>query len=359
MTPKRRVLHVLATAERAGTAIFRIVESVAVAARSTNYEIEVCFLQPGELAERLTQLGVRWSCVHWSGGMKDPAGAARYAALLRSSDFSIIHQHTGGNVLTGLGRRFTPARIVQSLHGRVSEEDGRVVPRRRIPRTDALIANSRVMAEYSRDPRAVVIYPGVDAESFIVPKREHGGVVIGTACRLELVKGISHLIRAVAMLQPEFPDLQLEIAGDGSLRGALEEECRGLVIAGATAFLGWREDLVSVMAGWDIFAMPSLDEGFGFAALEAMAAGLPVVASAVGGLPELVQEGETGWLVPPASAGELAGQLKDLIEDSDRRRAMGEAGRRRARNEFGASRMVRQTFEVYERLIGDLRRRAN
>lgn len=352
MTPRRRVLHVLATAERAGTAIFRMVESVALAASSSKYEIEVCFLRPGILAERLTEIGVRWSCVDWSGGIKDPAGAARYAALLRSSAFSIIHQHTGGNVLTGLGRRLTRARIVQSLHGRVSEEEGRVLPRMRIPRTDALIANSCVMAEYSRDPRAVVIYPSVDADSFIVPRTEHGGVVIGVACRLELVKGISHLLKAVALLLPAFPDLRLEIAGDGSLRDALEEECRELGIAGVTVFLGWREHLVSVMAGWDVFAMPSLDEGFGFAALEAMAAGLPVVASAVGGLPELVREGETGSLVPPASPDELAVRLKELIGDRERRQRMGEAGRRRARQEFGVSRMVEQTFEVYEGLVG-------
>ena len=351
MTPRRRVLHVLGTAERAGTAIFRIVESVAVAASSSKYQIEVCFLRPGELAARLTDAGVKWTCVRWNGSPRDPAGAARYAALLRSSKFSIIHQHTGGNLLTRMGHSLTGAHIVYSLHGRASEETGRVVPRKRIPPSDALIANSQMMAEYSGDPRAVVIYPGVDISSFPTLPKQHQGVVIGTACRLELIKGVSYLIQAVAMLAPEFPDLRLEIAGGGSLRVALEEECHQVGISGFTSFPGWREDLHSVMAGWDIFAMPSLDEGFGFAALEAMAAGLPVVASAVGGLPELVRDGETGRLVPPASPAELAVRLKELIAGPERRQAMGAAGRMRAKQEFPLSRMVERTIDVYDRLF--------
>ena len=276
---------------------------------------------------------------------------ARYAALLRSAEFSIIHQHTGGRLLTGMGRRLTQARIVRSVHARASEETGLVSPNGRLPRSDATIANSRIVAEFAGDPDAVVIYPGIDASSFATARKAHEGVVIGTACRLELIKGLGYLLQAAVPLVSQFPDLRLEIAGDGNLRAALEDECSGLGISGQVAFLGWQEDLTPVMAGWDIFALPSLDEGFGFAALEAMAAGLPVVATNVGGLPELLVDGQTGWLVPARDPAMLADCLKRLIADGEKREAMGAAGRRRARQEFSLSRMVEQILAVYNRVL--------
>ena len=195
-----------------------------------------------------------------------------------------------------------------------------------------------------------MIYPGINVSDFSVPRTAHGGVVIGTACRLELIKGLNYLIEALAVLAPEFPDLRLEIAGDGSLRGDLEQNSRQLGVSGIVSFLGWREDLPSVMAGWDIFVLPSLDEGFGVAALEAMAAGLPVIASAVGGLCELVQNGETGWLVPPAAPAKLAQRVRELIHRWPDAGSNGHAGRQRALHSFPISRMVEQTVAVYDKL---------
>jgi len=347
----RRVLHVLGTADPAGTAIFRIVESLAVAVDPAKYQIDACFLQQGELVERLQRVGVKSTCVNWSGTPRDPFGAARYAALLRSDEFSIIHQHTGGRLLTGMGRWLTHARMVRGLHGRASEVTGIVPPSSNLPKRDALIANSRIVADYSEDPRAIVIYPGINASDFQVTRKTHNRVVIGTAGRLELVKGFRYLVEAFAVLVSEFQEVRLEIAGDGTQRAALEQDCRRLGVSGDVSFLGWREDLPSTMAGWDVFVLPSLDEGFGFAALEAMASGLPVVASAVGGLCELVRNGETGWLVPAAAPAELAHRLRELINDRQKREAMGIAGRERALRDFPMSRMVDQMIAVYDGLF--------
>jgi glycosyltransferase involved in cell wall biosynthesis len=347
----RRVLHVLGTAELGGMAIFRMVQSLALAADPAKYEIHACFLRNGELADRLQQTGVKSTCINWSGSARDPLGMARYAALLRSTEFSVIHQHTGGRLLTGVGRHLSGARIVRSLHGRASEITGIVSPSCDLPERDVLIANSRVVADYTKDPNAVVIYPGINVSDFSIPRPAHRGIVIGTACRLELIKGLDYLIEALAILAPEFPELRLEIAGEGSLRGALEQKSRQLGVSGIVSFLGWRENLPSVMAGWDIFVSPSLDEGFGVAALEGMAAGLPVVASAVGGLCELVQNGETGWLVPPAAPAELALRVSQLIHDGPRREAMGKVARERAIDHFSIAEMVERIFAVYDRLF--------
>ena len=137
----RRVLHVLGTAEPAGMGIFRMLESLAVAVDPARYEIHACFLREGELAERLQQVGVKSTCINWSGSARDPWGSARYAALLRSIEFSVIHQHTGGCLLTGMGHLLTGARIVRNLHGRASEFTGVVAPSCDLPRRDVLIAN--------------------------------------------------------------------------------------------------------------------------------------------------------------------------------------------------------------------------
>lgn len=346
----RRVLHVLDTADPRGTAISNIVEDLATGIDPARYQVQVCFLKPGERMERIGRLGIPATCVDWNGSAGDVRGAARYARLLRSAEFSIIHQHTGGRLLTGMGRWLTRARMVRTLHFRADESTGMVPSQCRLPKRDALIAVSRVVAEFSRDPNAVVIYPGIDASKFSSRRRAHRGIVIGTACRLEPVKGLDSLLQAVALLAPRFPDIRLEIAGDGSLRQRLEAESERLGISGLVSLMGWRADLPAVMEGWDIFAMPSLDEGFPVAGLEAMAAGLPLVASAVGGLPELVQDGKTGWLASAAAPVKLAARLAELIQDGERRQAMGEAGRARVLKEFSIGRMVEQTIAVYDRL---------
>jgi glycosyltransferase involved in cell wall biosynthesis len=347
----RRVLHVLDTADPRGTAICKIVEDLATGVDPALYQIHVCFLKPGRLAGHLRRAGISSTCVTWNGGASDPLGAARYALLLRSAEFSIIHQHTGGRLLTGMGRWLTHARIVRTLHFRANESTGIVPSHCNLPERDALIAVSQIVADFYRDPRAVVIYPGINGALFDEKHRAHKGFVIGTACRLEPIKGLRYLLEALAELTCEFHDLRLEIAGDGSLRSSLEHECHVLGISGHVSFIGWREDLPNVMAGWDVFVLPSLDEGFPIASLEAMAAGLPVIASAVGGLLELVQDGKTGWLVPAAAPAELTTRLRELISDDRRREAMGIAGRQRALRDFSIARMVAQTVAVYDGLF--------
>ncbi|HTB98133.1 MAG TPA: glycosyltransferase family 4 protein [Terracidiphilus sp.] len=348
-----RVLHVLGTADPGATAICRIVQSLAAAADPAQYQIHACFLQNGSLLDHFQQAGIPATCIHWNGTPRHVSGAMRYAALLRSADFSILHQHVAGGFLTLMGRSLTHARVLLHLHGRASERDSVVPPVFKLPRRDAVIANSQVVAQYCNDPSAVVIYPGIDVSNDPPHRRAHQGLIIGTACRLEPIKGITHLLKAFAVLASERADVRLEIAGAGSLRASLEEESRRLAVADRVRFLGWRDDLPAVMAGWDIFVLPSLDEGFGVSALEAMAAGLPVVASAVGGLCELVANGESGFLVSPASPGQIALRLRELIENALQREAMGTAGRERAQREFSLARMIDQTFDVYSRLLRD------
>lgn len=347
----RHVLHVLDTAEPGGAAICRIVEDLAASADPSRYRFHACFLKPGPFEQRFLRAGIASRCVHWKGNAKDLPGTVRYISLLRSEKFDLIHQHTGGRFMTGLGRWLTRARLVRTLHFRADERTGAVPDQCNLPESDALIAVSQAVADFSGDSRAVVVYPGVDASHFPAEHRIHEGIVVGTACRLEPVKALHSLLKAVAELVNEFPELRLEIAGDGSLRASLEEESQRLDIASRVRFLGWQQEMAAVLAGWDIFVLPSLDEGFPIAALEAMAAGLPVVASAVGGLNELVRDGETGYLVPAAQPAELAIRLRELIGNPRLRQAMGAAGRLVAQRNYSNTRMVEDTIAVYERVL--------
>jgi glycosyltransferase involved in cell wall biosynthesis len=345
------ILHVLGTAEPGGKAVCQIVENLATALDPEKYHVEVCFLKSGEFADRFNHLGIKSTCIDWNASPTDPIGAGQFAKILRSSDFGLIHLHTGGRFLTQMIRTLTHARIVRHVHGRISEATGIVESRLDLPDRDALIANSQIVADSCRDSRAVVIYPGINVDHFLRDRGPESQTVIGTACRLEPVKGIGYLIQSIAMLAECCPQIRLEIAGNGSMRSSLEDEAKREGISDRVSFLGWQPDMPSVMASWSIFVLPSLDEGFGVAALEAMAAGLPVVATAVGGLRELVENEATGFLCAPGSTAELAARIRQLVEDPELRITMGAAGRRRAVERFSQTEMARKTIHLYDSLF--------
>src|SRR5207245_5777728 len=144
--------------------------------------------------------------------------------------------------------------------------------------------------------------------------------IVGFSCLLGRLKGVDVLLRAAATL----PGLLVEVAGDGPERPGLE------AIDPSATFLGWQPRLDDLLARWDVFALPSREEAFGIAALEAMAAGRPVVATRVGGLPELIEDGLTGLLVPPDDPAALAAALARLAADPALRARMGQAARERA-----------------------------
>jgi glycosyltransferase involved in cell wall biosynthesis len=155
-------------------------------------------------------------------------------------------------------------------------------------------------------------------------------------------------------LSSEFPRLRLEIAGEGPELVNLQELARAIQVADRVRFLGWQRDMVSVFKVWDIFAMASVTEGFPMAALEAMAQSLPVVATRVGGLPEMVEDGRTGYLVPPSDPSSLASRLRTLILDVNRRHEMGSLGLRRVRENFSVDRMNAQIADIYRSLTPEL-----
>jgi glycosyltransferase involved in cell wall biosynthesis len=165
---------------------------------------------------------------------------------------------------------------------------------------------------------------------------------------LESRKGFRDAVWVLDMLRHLHPQLHLAFVGGGPDQQALLEFARAARVADRVHFLGERQDLSNVLAEAELVWAPSRAEAGINAVLEAMAAGKPVVASGVRGLAEIVADGDTGFLVPPADQAALARQTRRLLEDADLRRRMGEAARRRAAKQFGAAEMVQRFAELYE-----------
>ena len=172
--------------------------------------------------------------------------------------------------------------------------------------------------------------------------------VVLTVGRLTHMKGQWHLVDAVPGMLARFPDLAVVLLGDGPLREALEKRAAGLGVGGAVRFPGHRTDARQLLAAADVFVLPSRHEGMPLVAIEAMEAGLAVVATRVIGSEEVVEDGVTGALVRPADPAALAAALGLLLADAGRRRRQGAAGRRRYLACFTRERMARDTAAVYE-----------
>ena len=172
-------------------------------------------------------------------------------------------------------------------------------------------------------------------------------VTVGVAARLAPVKGIKYLIEAVKALD----NVRLVIAGDGPEKERLENLARNESLLDRVTFTGWVDDIARTMSTWDIYAQPSVAEGLGIAALEAMSLGIPVVASDVGGLREIVVNGKTGFLVPPEDSAQLAAHLKELACNEELRGAMGEAARVRATEKFSRERESQALQSAYQKLL--------
>ncbi len=174
--------------------------------------------------------------------------------------------------------------------------------------------------------------------------------VVGTIGRLTSIKGQRYLLDAMAEISADFPNIYGIILGEGELRKELTLQTAALGIGGRVIFPGWRNDVARVMSSFDVFALPSLNEGMGRVIVEAMAAGKAVVASDVGGIRNLVATNENGILVPPADAQSLAAAIKDLYGDQELRKRLGATGRQRAKT-YTAAAMINKIDALYEEMI--------
>lgn len=310
--------------------------------------------------------------------LRDREGFRRLAALVRDRGIDVIHAHlTYASIWGALVARRTRVPLVATLHTlplprRPWTRDGvrqaimawllrkraaRVVAVSRaqadawvarglVPRSQVAVVPNGV--ELAARPRAgaTTTSPGRSAGPW-----GENHLVLGTAAVLREGKGIDVLLRAVARLAGTH-DVELKIAGDGPLRVELAGEAERLGLGGRVEWLGYRDDVPELVATFDLFVHPALFDALPTAILEAMAAGVPVVASATGGIPEIVVEGETGLLVAPGDEEALATAIGRLVRHRTMLRELGAGGRRRAEEEFSTKRWVERLETIYREAVG-------
>lgn len=207
--------------------------------------------------------------------------------------------------------------------------------------------------------KAVTVHEGIDLEHIAAAPRAnlhaelwlpHDAPVVGNVAALVPHKGQRHLIDSIPEVLRQVPDARFVIAGEGELRKPLEHQIRQLHLEKHVTLTGFRPDALSLHKAFDVFVMSSVTEGLGTSLLDAMACGKPVVATAVGGIPEVVVDGQTGLLVPPRDHRATAAAIVRLLSDRALRERMGAAGLARVREKFSVERMVDDTLRIYQRV---------
>jgi sugar transferase (PEP-CTERM/EpsH1 system associated) len=299
----------------------------------------------------------------------DPALVRSLYRLFRRERPDIVHTHAWGTLVEGLvaARVAGVPAVVHGEHGTLQlRAHQRFVQRHAWASVDRLLSVSSRLAEriaretaFPRE-RIRVIRNGVDLRRFGRVTREAARAALGLPAdarmalavgRLVAVKDHLTLLDAVNQLHRQGLDVTVVLAGEGPLQPLLAERASSLGIANRVHFLGHRSDVDVVLAAADMFVQSSTSEGLSNTILEAMASALPVVATRVGGADEMVQDGLTGLLVPPSSAGDLAAAMATLLADPTRARALGESGRGRVESEFSLEAMIRRYEELYVELV--------
>lgn len=363
-----KIVHFVENLERGG--LERTVIDLIGAQREGGHECRViCLFQRGPLADELSARGVLVEACGKQQGI-DAGSVRRARAMLRQTPGVVLHTHNATAhyhaVLAAYGLPLQ--RIVNTRHGMggaARGSRGEWLYRRSMRLTDYAVA----VCEAARDkfahdgvrPRKglLSIPNGIRLDAFAVSNpasREAlvaelglapGTRIIGTVGRLQPVKDQATLIRAFSRVHGQMPDTALAIVGDGALRPELEQIAVDEGVAQAVRFLGDRSDVARLLQGMDVFVLSSISEGYSIALLEACAAGLPIVATAVGGNAEIVREGINGTLVPSGDPVALAASLSDLLRLPVRAQSMGMAGRAWVEEEGSFRTMAERYMRLY------------
>ncbi|MEO8228258.1 MAG: glycosyltransferase [Chloroflexota bacterium] len=361
-----RVVEVLATGTNGGAQ--EHVLGLLTRIDPTRYDVHVLSLSPGSTVRKLQRNGISVTVIDEPD---DAIATGAVAALLAELRPEIVHSHmyraelVGTRAAIALGEIGRPRPyIVSTVHSsRIRSEEDRRVLRLLTPRIDRLIAVSRSIVEKlhheGRDTAPIsLIHSGVDLERYdhqepcCTLREEYDlpseGPIVGVVARLEPEKGHPTLLEAWPSVLAAVPDATLLVVGEGSRREALEALAHELGVAERVVFTGRRDDVPAVTAALDVAVLPSYREAQGLTILEAMALSRPIVASNVGGIPEMVEDGITGLLVPAHDADALGAAIVRLLRDHPLADTLGRAGHDLVHDKFCIERMVAAVEQIYD-----------
>lgn len=327
------------------------------------YNPTVCSIkEKGVLADDIERIGIKIESLSIRNRFNFLA-LPRLVRILRREGIDILHTFLfWANILGRLAGRITRVPII------VSGEEGINLRKKKIAiLIDRLtsrwvdkivvvskaIKNTLVAREKISSEKIEVIYNGIDLRNFKADYKKGGKSVpkVGIVGRLHPDKGHRYFLKAAAQTIKKKPKVEFLIVGHGPLREELEDLSNELGLSDKVVFAGGRRDIPQIMFSLDILVLSSLEEGLGNVLLEAMASGKPVVATKVGGVPEIVLDGETGILVPSKNPDALAQAILKLLMNPALAKEMGRAGRRRVKKYFTIDRMVKGTEKVYNNFV--------
>ena len=359
----RPILYVISCL-RVGGGERQLVEYIRQVDRKRWRPVVACFDRVGEFVPQLVELGIDPIEFPLKGDIEQPNTVyqvARMAAMIVRQRMAVVHGYDfWGNMIALMAGRLAMRPVIvsqldQGGHLTDLQRRGQSWVRRL---ANCVVVNAQALAreviEQGTPARKVrVLHQGIQLDRFDVlaeadPKLPawDGPSVACVANMQSQGKGHEDLLRAAAKL----PRVRFLLCGDGGQRPVLQKLAAELGVAERVLFLGKRPDVPAIVSRADALVHPSLAEGLPNAIMEAMAARRPVVATSVGGIPELVLDGSTGYLVPPRSPDALAGALDRLLADRERATSMGRAGRAHVERHFTLRRMTEQHDELYEEL---------
>lgn len=368
---KTAVRVALCTSGEIWGGIEQCVETLSRQLHDRGIPVLVIVLHEGLLRERLVRAGIP---VVLSGGSGpyDLRSIYKVSKVLREHSINVLHTHGyRATVVGAIAARLSGVRLVRTEHGSLEQVRGsgrvkRVVnialerfASRNMADAVIFVSNDISRASKSVSPAIpqTVIYNGIEeisvvrsGESLEDFEASPELFKIGIVGRIVPIKGHEWLLRALAQL-PELDRVRLYVFGTGPL----EDECRALCsetgLNKVVRFMGFKKNIHEYIAGLDVLVMPSLHEGLPYTLLEAMALGVPVVASNVGGLAEVLENGDTGLLVPSQDVAALARAIDQVRSDASLRATLARGGRRAIAERFSSTVMVERHFDVYEHLL--------
>ncbi len=334
--------------------------------RESSYRAELV-TQPGSiLGKRAKDAGLMVHSMRMRGDA-DVFCARRISNIIRSDDFDIVHMHTGHAHMVGaMACAFNPSPacvVTKRVAFPINKGPLGIARLKYFWRIDTYIAISDavknvLIAAGVRPSKIHVVYSGVvppDTESGVTVAEDIGvgaeRKLIGNIGALVEAKGQRYLLEAAPLILKQVPEARFVIVGDGRLKSKLKHLASRLGVSDAVRFVGFQENVGRFLAAFDVLVLPSLMEGLNNSAIEAMMVGIPVVGTKVGGLPEVIDHGRTGLLVPPEDHVALAEAVLEVLSNPEKAAAFGSAGRDVAYKRFTVSRMVSGTIGVYEKVL--------
>jgi glycosyltransferase involved in cell wall biosynthesis len=365
----RRVILHFSTGSGPGGAE-RLVNKLAVGFNDESFRSLVCLFRPGWLQQQCESDGIPTAVIP-NKGVFDVAWLWRFLALIQKEQVQLIHAHEFDAIVHGtLAAALARIPVVATIHGKnyYWQKATRRMAYRLASRYARMVTVSEDLKGFVTQRTGIpsqlmrVIYNGIDAFPDVEPNEQarlrneiglHGqDQIVGAVGSLYPVKGHRFLIEAVPTIIEACPRARFVLVGRGDQEVPLKEQVKKLGIERYVYFLGLRQDISKLLSIMDVFVLPSLSEGLSVATLEAMASARPVVATRVGGNPELVVDGETGMLVPSEDSHALAKSIADLLLDRSRATLLGQRGRARVEQSFQMHMMVGQYRKLYEECLG-------